>query len=163
MWELFVQANDKFLKKCLRREINPRVKVLLLSARTCFLIVIVPQIARYCRKRICPVRAKYTFMCRNSQKSHKNNTFSCHNLSDFFACTSTSLEHITTWVLYTSPINATGEISDVFVSFRTVLLAFFWEGMFFGFEIIKFFRHATSSFLWTWEHSLSGLNTCLCA
>jgi len=31
MWKLFVQTNDKFLTKCLTKQINPRVKVLLLS------------------------------------------------------------------------------------------------------------------------------------
>jgi len=32
-------------------------------------------------------------------------------LTCFFACTSASFEHITTWVLYRPPTNATGRIS----------------------------------------------------
>ena len=82
-----------------------------------FLVDSVHQIDRYCRKGICPIWAKNTLWARIHKNIVKIKIFHVSAKFPFFACTSTSLEHITLRVFYRPPRKSTGGISDVFVYF----------------------------------------------
>jgi len=128
-----------------------------------FLVDSVHQIARYYRKGICPVWAKNTLWVRIHKNIVKITIFHVSAKFTFFACTSTSFEHITLWVFYRPPIKSTGGISDVFVYFSCRSELYYPPVL--GRVIIKIFRHVATFFFrvrCAWEKFLSCSNTCLC-
>jgi len=98
-------------------------------------------------------------MCTNSQKYHKNNKLSCHNLNCFcMYFHQLRTHHRMGLVLVRTTNKGYWRNFGCFRVFAYLLTQYysrlFWEGHVFGCEIITFLRHAATFFFrisWAWE------------